>query len=98
MFNNSNRIVSYVGNIARSCATSPSGRNAAFLRYKFGVDFHSKLSCNIARVIDAHDLSLRQQGLINNICNLLSVRECTNTIDGFDTGMIQCLIDSIACD
>ena len=98
MLHSSNQIVSYIGNTARSNANSPVGKNMSFLRYKYDVNFNDTLNCNISRVNNAHSVfTLYQQGLINNLNNLLSVRDDLVYIDGFDRDMIESLITDITC-
>jgi len=68
MLQTSNRIVSYIGYIARSNANSPVGKNMSFLRFKYDVDFNDNLSCNSARVHKAHSVyTLYEHGFINNM-------------------------------
>ncbi len=42
-------------------------------------------------------VTVYQQVLINNMCNLISARDKLLYIDGFDRDMIECLITNIAC-
>ncbi len=45
-------------------------------------------------------MSLYQQGLINNIRDLIAIRDGTNDVilDNFDSDMIKSMIVNIACD
>ncbi len=99
MLNSHNEVVSFVSHVAASNANSPIGRNVAILRYKYNVDFvYSSLSHNIALVKNLHSLNLQQQGLVNNFCDLLLVKNGYKCIEHFDSEMINVLINSIACD
>jgi hypothetical protein len=74
MLNHSNKLVSYVGNMVKSCATSPVGANIAYLKYKYNINLNDKLPVNVARVINAQVFSPIKQGLIDNAKNLLNVK------------------------
>ena len=76
-----------------------TGKNIAILRYKHSVDFvNLKLLNNVALVKKSHFLSLHQQVLVNNICDLLLVKHGVKLIDYHDDEMIDVLLNSIACD
>ena len=99
MLRSNNSIVSYIGRLAITNANSPIGRNVAYLRYKYSVDFmNAGVTDNIARVMDAQVFYMEKQGLINNLRNLLNVKNGIMYIDDIDDEMVNTLIASVACD
>ena len=97
MLCSSNNIVSHIGNIAKCCATSPIGRNIAYLKYKYDINFDDKLYANVAGVRNAHNCTLYQQTLITNK-NLINVINCAYTIECFDADMVYSMLYNIACE
>ena len=90
---------SFVSHTAALNANSYIGKNVAILRYKYNVDFVTlKLLNNVALVKKSHFLSLQQQGLVNNICDLLLDTNGVKCIDYHDDEMIDVLLNYIACD
>ncbi len=100
MSNSTNAVVAYIYSMANLSSMSPLGKNISWFRFSFGVNFHNNLSRNIALVRNAHNFSLYQQGLINNIRDLIAIRDGKNDVmlDNFDSDMIKSMITNIACD
>lgn len=98
MCNNTNKLVSHIGNVARYCALSPVDKNIAYLRYKFGVDICDSLCVNIAGVKAATVCTEAQQSLVNLVKNLLSVKNGTFVLEGFDDAMIDAMLQNVCCE
>ena len=98
MLHSSNNIVSHIGNIAKCCANSPVGRNIAYMKYKYDINFDDKLSANVARVRNAQNCTLYQQALVYNMKNLINVKNCVYTLECFDADMVDSMLYNIACE
>jgi len=95
MCNSTNNTVSFLGHIARNCATLPLGGNMSYLRFKYNVNFEDVLSKNIARVIDAHYLTTYQKGIVNFVWEILNVKESIYDIPKFNDSLIDDILNSI---
>ena len=94
----SNSIVSYFGIIAKCCATSPIGRNLSYLKYKYHIDLNNKIAANVKQIYNSHLCTPYQQSVVENVKNLLDVKNGVCDIDGFNSDMIKCMLESSACD
>ena len=82
MMNSPNNVVGHIAKIICSDATSPLGRNIAFLRHKYCVDIGNSAVSNAELIEGAHVISSEQQSLLTVVREM---RGCT--IDQFSTDM-----------
>jgi len=72
MLHNDNIIVSSVGKIALSCATSPIGRNMSYLRHMFDLNLNDSLSQCLKKLYNENEICFEHETVIYNIKSLLN--------------------------
>ena len=92
MLYHDNNIVSYIAKLAYSCATSPIGRNMAYLRYQYDVNFTDSMSKCVSCIHQCFILSSERQSIINNARTLIQCLHGESFIEGFDYTMLDALL------
>ena len=95
MLNSTNPIVSYIGHLAKSNSSSPIGKNMAYLRYKYGILYTDRLSCNINKILDVHTESNEQQAIISVVNDIIDISNKRCSLQGFPSSSLDSILHDV---